>query len=89
MSAIRRLAREAIREGELAGEQLVRFPQIIGAPVVVTLLWTTLFDKIRAARQPRPISGLSRSRLRTARPKGQAPETDAPPGFAVKRQRNG
>jgi hypothetical protein len=44
MSAIRRLAREAIREGELAGEQLVRFPQIIGAPVV-TLLWTTLFDK--------------------------------------------
>jgi AcrR family transcriptional regulator len=38
MSAIRRLAREAIREGELAGEQLVRFPQIIGAPVVVTLL---------------------------------------------------
>jgi AcrR family transcriptional regulator len=45
MSAIRRLAREAIREGELAGEQLVRFPQIMGAPVVVTLLWTTLFDK--------------------------------------------
>ena len=45
MSAIRRLAREAIREGELAGEQLVRFPQIIGAPLVVTLLWTTLFDK--------------------------------------------
>jgi AcrR family transcriptional regulator len=45
MSAIRRLAREAIRGGELAGEQLVRFPQIIGAPVVVTLLWTTLFDK--------------------------------------------
>jgi AcrR family transcriptional regulator len=45
MSAIRRLAREAIREGELAGEHLVRFPQIIGAPVVVTLLWTTLFDK--------------------------------------------
>jgi hypothetical protein len=44
MSAIRRLAREAIRGGELAGEQLVRFPQIIGAPVVVTLLWTTLFD---------------------------------------------
>jgi AcrR family transcriptional regulator len=45
MSAIRRLAREAIREGEPAGEQLERFPQIIGAPVVVTLLWTTLFEK--------------------------------------------
>jgi AcrR family transcriptional regulator len=45
MGAIRRLAREAIREGELPGDQLLRFPQIIGAPVVVTLLWTTLFDK--------------------------------------------
>jgi AcrR family transcriptional regulator len=45
MGAIRRLAREAIRAGELPGEELVRFPQIIGAPIVVTLLWTTLFDK--------------------------------------------
>jgi AcrR family transcriptional regulator len=45
MNAIRRLAREAVREGELAGDQLVRFPQIIGAPIVVTLLWSTLFEK--------------------------------------------
>jgi AcrR family transcriptional regulator len=45
MGAIRRLAAEAERNGELAGDQLVRFPQIIGAPVVVTLLWTTLFEK--------------------------------------------
>jgi AcrR family transcriptional regulator len=45
MEAIRGMAREAIRSGELSGEQLMRFPQIIGAPVVVTLLWTTLFDK--------------------------------------------
>ena len=43
MSANRRLAREAIREGELAGEQLVRFPQIIGAPVVVTLVGRTRY----------------------------------------------
>jgi hypothetical protein len=45
MGAIRRLAREASRTGELPGDELVRFPQIIGAPVVVTLLWTTIFDK--------------------------------------------
>jgi hypothetical protein len=45
MGAIRRLAAEAVRSGELTGDQLVRFPQIIGAPVVVTLLWTTLFNK--------------------------------------------
>jgi AcrR family transcriptional regulator len=45
MDAIRRLAREAIQRGELPGDQLLRFPQIIGAPIVVTLLWNTLFDK--------------------------------------------
>ena len=45
MSAIRRLAREAVRAGELPGDQLVRFPQIIGAPLVVTFLWSTLFEK--------------------------------------------
>jgi AcrR family transcriptional regulator len=45
MSAISRLAREAIKAGELTGDELVRFPQIIGAPLVVTLLWSKLFDK--------------------------------------------
>jgi AcrR family transcriptional regulator len=45
MTAIRRLAREAVREGELPGNQLIRFPQIIGAPIVLTLLWSTLFEK--------------------------------------------
>ena len=45
MRAIQNLAREAIRTGDLPGDQLLRFPQIIGAPVVVTLLWTTLFEK--------------------------------------------
>jgi AcrR family transcriptional regulator len=45
MAAVRRLARQAIREGELSGDELVRFPQIIGAPMVVTLLWTALFDQ--------------------------------------------
>jgi AcrR family transcriptional regulator len=45
MAAVRRLARQAISEGELAGDELVRFPQIIGAPMLVTLVWTALFDK--------------------------------------------
>ena len=45
MTAVRRLARQAISEGELMGDELVRFPQIIGAPMLVTLIWTALFDK--------------------------------------------
>jgi AcrR family transcriptional regulator len=77
MSAIRRLAREAVREGELAGEQLERFPQIIGAPVVVTLLWTTLFDKFA----PLDSRGLLQACLdlvfRQDAPKDKAPERDA------------
>lgn len=31
--------------GELPRDPLVRFPQIIGQPVVLTLLWTRLFEK--------------------------------------------
>ena len=80
MSAIRRLAREAIREGEPAGEQLERFPQIIGAPVVVTLLWTTLFDKFA----PLDSSGLLQAYLdlvfRPAAPKDKQPKRARRPG---------
>lgn len=32
--------------GELAGDELVRFPQIVGTRVLLTLVWTILFDKI-------------------------------------------
>lgn len=45
MSAISRLARQAMERGELAGDELTRFPQIIGAPVVLTLVWSTLFER--------------------------------------------
>lgn len=46
MRAIETLAREAMKNGELAGDELVRFPQIAGAPMLLTLVWTILFDKI-------------------------------------------
>lgn len=46
MRAIETLAREAMARGELAGDELVRFPQIVGTRVLLTLVWTILFDKI-------------------------------------------
>jgi len=45
MSAIRRLALHAAEDGELAGDEIARFPQIIGAPVVLAFVWTTLFQR--------------------------------------------
>jgi AcrR family transcriptional regulator len=45
MNAIERLARDARSSGELTGDALIRFPQLIGAPIVVTLIWTVLFER--------------------------------------------
>jgi AcrR family transcriptional regulator len=45
MKAIERLAGHGLENGELAGDELIRFPQIVGAPVLLTLVWTTLFDR--------------------------------------------
>ena len=45
MQAIRRLALEAGTRGEMPGDQLVRYPQILAAPLVVALLWSALFER--------------------------------------------
>jgi AcrR family transcriptional regulator len=59
MGAIGALSQQAVRTGELTGDELVRFPQIIAAPVVVTLLWTILFERFA----PLDASGLLRAHL--------------------------
>ena len=46
MSAIARRALQAVRSGEVAGSELARFPQILSAPVVLTFVWSTLFERI-------------------------------------------
>jgi AcrR family transcriptional regulator len=46
MSAIERLAQEGRENGELAGDALIRFPQLIGAPVALTLVWSILFERL-------------------------------------------
>jgi AcrR family transcriptional regulator len=59
MAGVRSLARQAIRDGELAGDELLRFPQIIGAPMVVALLWSALFEEFA----PLDSRGLLRAHL--------------------------
>jgi AcrR family transcriptional regulator len=39
-----RLAR-AVERGEIDGDELVRFPQLLGAPGIVAIIWSGLFDR--------------------------------------------
>jgi len=45
LAAIRAIARQAVARGELAGDVLERFPQLVPAPLLVGFLWTTLFQR--------------------------------------------
>ena len=45
MAVIRSLAQRAVERGDLPNDALVRFPQLFGAPVVVAVIWSGLFDR--------------------------------------------
>ena len=39
------LLARAVERGEIAGDALVRFPQLLGAPGIVAIVWSGLFDR--------------------------------------------
>jgi len=43
--AVRGLLRRALDRGELADDVLIRFPQLIGAPGIIAIVWSGLFDR--------------------------------------------
>src|SRR5579875_801960 len=45
MDVFRRLGERALRRGELANRAVLQFPHLMAAPLVVTLLWTELFNR--------------------------------------------
>ena len=45
LAAARGLFRRALKRGELADDTLIRFPQLLGAPAVVAVVWSGLFDR--------------------------------------------
>jgi AcrR family transcriptional regulator len=45
MAVIRGLAKSAVARGELPNDALVRFPQLLGAPGIVAIIWSGLFDR--------------------------------------------
>jgi AcrR family transcriptional regulator len=45
LAAADRLFRRALERGELADDTLIRFPQLLGAPAVIAIVWSGLFDR--------------------------------------------
>lgn len=45
LSALRARAQRALKEGELKSDALVRFPQLIVAPALTSIMWKSMFDK--------------------------------------------
>jgi len=45
LKAARGLMRRARERGELADDTLIRFPQLLGAPGVIAIVWSGLFDR--------------------------------------------
>ncbi len=45
IAMVRLIAKRGIDRGELASDALVRFPQILPAPVLTAVIWTTIFDR--------------------------------------------
>lgn len=45
LGGVRVLMRRAAERGEIAGDALIRFPQLMGAPVVLAIVWNALFER--------------------------------------------
>jgi AcrR family transcriptional regulator len=45
LEGVRALLRRARDRGELADDALIRFPQLIGAPGIIAIVWSGLFDR--------------------------------------------
>ena len=45
LKAVRARLARAVERGEITGDELVRFPQLLGAPGIVAIVWSGLFDR--------------------------------------------
>jgi AcrR family transcriptional regulator len=57
MKAVRGYMRRALARGELADDSLIRFPQLIGAPGIIAIVWSGLFDRF----EPLDVRGMMRA----------------------------
>lgn len=47
MPVISRMAEQAVARGELSSDALVRFPQLIAAPLLIAVVWDSMFERLR------------------------------------------
>jgi AcrR family transcriptional regulator len=59
LAAVRALLRRAKARGELRSDALIRFPQLIGAPGIVAIIWNGLFER----HEPLDVRALMRAHL--------------------------
>jgi AcrR family transcriptional regulator len=45
LKSVRGLLRRALERGELADDTLIRFPQLLGAPGIIAIIWSGLFER--------------------------------------------
>jgi AcrR family transcriptional regulator len=59
MAAVRTLLRRAKERGELRGDAIIAFPQLIGAPGIIAIIWSAMFDR----HDPLDVRALMRAHL--------------------------
>jgi AcrR family transcriptional regulator len=59
LKGVRTILRRARARGEIADDALIRFPQLIGAPGVIAIVWSGLFDKF----EPLDVRGMMQEQL--------------------------
>jgi AcrR family transcriptional regulator len=57
IALMRGVAERAVRKGEFAGDAVARFPQLIVAPLILAVVWDSLFARI----DPLDVAGLLRA----------------------------
>jgi len=59
IAAVRALLERALARGELKSDAVIRFPQLLGAPGIVAIIWSGLFER----HDPLDVQALMRAHL--------------------------
>lgn len=70
MRLLANVAREAGKDGTLPSEMLVRFPQLIVAPLIVAVVWDSLFSRL----EPLDVDGMLEAHARLLVSNRSAPQ---------------
>ena len=69
LGAVRELLRRAQDRGELATDTLIRFPQLLGAPGIIAIVWSGLFERF----EPLDVQAMMRAHFDNLFGIGRAP----------------